>query len=177
MIVLKMFKPKKWLDPTAGWGDRLRCAIEYGCEYLGVDSNSSMQTAYKAIVDDLGEGDHKKYRVKDGKFQNVRIMGKYDLVFTSPPFYTVEKYDNMADWKSVEEFMTEFMFPLFKKSVAHLAEGGHIVLYIEERPEAAFIDLMKDHVMKKHPKLKYEGAFYYEGANSKLRPYYVWKLV
>ena len=74
MIVLKMFKPKKWLDPTAGWGDRLRCAIEYGCEYLGVDSNSSMQTAYKAIVDDLGEGDHKKYRVKDGKFQNVRIM-------------------------------------------------------------------------------------------------------
>jgi hypothetical protein len=176
MTVLKMFKPKKWLDPTAGWGDRLRCAIEYGCEYLGVDTNSSMQSAYKAIIDDLGEGDHKKYRVKEGKFQNVRIVGKYDLVFTSPPFYTVEKYENMADWKSIEEFMKDFLIPLFKRSVAHLESKGHIVLYIEDRPETAFIDLMKEHVKDAHPQLSYEGAFYYEGANAKLRPYYVWKL-
>jgi hypothetical protein len=176
MAVLKMFKPKKWLDPTAGWGDRLRCAIEYGCEYLGVDTNSSMQSAYKAIVDDLGGGDHKKYRVKDGKFQNVRIVGKYDLVFTSPPFYTVEKYENMSDWKSIEDFMTEFLIPLFKRSVNHLESKGHIVLYIEDRPESAFIDLMKEHVKDSHPQLSYEGAFYYEGANGKYRPYYVWKL-
>ena len=122
MQVLKLFKPKKWLDPTAGWGDRLRCAIAYGCEYLGVDSNSSMQTAYKAIIDDLGAYP-KKYRVKDGKFQNVRIVGKYDLIFTSPPFYTVEKYEKMAEWKDVDEFMEEFMIPLFKKSVRHLEDG------------------------------------------------------
>lgn len=176
MQVLKMFKPKKWLDPTAGWGDRLRCAIEYGCEYLGVDSNSSMQPAYKAIIDDLGEGDHKKYRVKDGKFQNVRIVGKYDLVFTSPPFYTVEKYENMADWKSVEEFMEDFLVPLFKRSVVHLADNGHIVLYIEDRPDSPFIDLMKKHVQDVHPELKYEGAFYYDSGGDKYRPYYVWKL-
>ena len=43
MEVLKIFKPKKWLDPTAGWGDRLRCAIAYGCEYMGVDSNKEMK--------------------------------------------------------------------------------------------------------------------------------------
>ena len=178
MQVLKMFKPKKWLDPTAGWGDRLRCAIEYGCEYLGVDTNSSMQSAYKAIVDDLAEGDHKKYRVKEGKFQNVRIVGKYDLIFTSPPFYTFEKYDNMADWKSIEEFMSDFLIPLFKRSVAHLETNGNIVLYIEDRPNSPFIDLMKEHVKDAHPELKYEGAFYYEGwRKGKFRPYYVWKLL
>ena len=135
-----------------------------------------MQSAYKAIVDDLGEGDHKKYRVKEGKFQNVRIVGKYDLVFTSPPFYTVEKYENMADWKSVEEFMSEFLVPFFKRSVAHLAENGHIVLYIEDRPDSPFIDLMKEHVKDAHPKLNYEGAFYYDSGRGKYRPYYVWKL-
>jgi len=124
----------------------------------------------------LAAGDHKKYRVKEGKFQDVRIVGKYDLVFTSPPFYTVERYEGMEDWNSVEEFMEEFLVPMFKKSVAHLAEKGHIVLYIEDRPEAKFIDLMKQHVLKKHPKLKYEGAFYYEGSGGKMRPYYVWKL-
>ena len=175
MQVLKIFKPKKWLDPTAGWGDRLRCAIEYGCEYLGVDSNSSMQSAYKDIIDDLS-GDHKKYRVKDGKFQNVRIVGKYDLVFTSPPFYTVEKYENMADWETVEEFMKEFLIPLFKRSVAHLADEGHIVLYIEDRPDSPFIDLMKEHVKDAHPELTYEGAFYYDSGKGKFRPYYVWKM-
>jgi len=174
MRVLKMFKPEKWLDPTAGWGDRLRCAISYGCEYLGVDSNSSMQPAYASIIEDL-DADPKKYRVKDGRFQSVRIVGKYDLVFTSPPFYTVEKYDKMVGWASVDEFMEEFMIPLFKKSVRHLENGGHIVLYIEDRPESPFIQEMKDHVLRAHPELKYEGAFYYEGA--KLRPYYVWKLV
>ena len=30
MEVLRIFKPLNWLDPSAGWGDRLRCAIEYG---------------------------------------------------------------------------------------------------------------------------------------------------
>ena len=175
MKVLDIFKPKKWLDPTAGWGDRLRCAISYGCEYLGVDSNSSMQEAYKAIIADAN-ADPKKYRVKDGKFQDVRIVGKYDLVFTSPPFYTVEKYDKMVGWKSVGHFMEEFMSPLFKRSVAHLEDGGHIVLYIEDRPTAPFIQIMKDHVKAYHPELKYEGAFYYEGFSKSPRPYYVWKL-
>jgi cyclopropane fatty-acyl-phospholipid synthase-like methyltransferase len=175
MQVLKIFKPKKWLDPTAGWGDRLRCAISYGCEYLGVDSNSGMQSAYKAIISDTG-ADPLKYRVKDGKFQNVRISGKYDLVFTSPPFYTVEKYDKMVGWESVEEFMEEFMIPLFKKSVRHLEQKGHIVLYIEDRPTAPFIQIMKEYVREAHPELQYEGAFYYEGFGKTPRPYYVWKL-
>jgi hypothetical protein len=70
--------------------------------------------------------------------------------------------------------MEEFMVPLFKKSVKHLEDGGHIVLYIEDRPNSPFIQIMKDHVKTAHPELKYEGAFYYEGV--KPRPYYVWKL-
>jgi hypothetical protein len=175
MQVLKLFKPKKWLDPTAGWGDRLRCAIAYGCEYLGVDSNSAMQSAYKAIIADMG-ADPLKYKVKDTKFQNARIVGKYDLVFTSPPFYTVEKYNKMVGWESVEHFMEEFMVPFFKKSVRHLEDGGHIVLYIEDRPNSPFIQEMKNHVRHAHPELVYEGAFYYEGYGKTPRPYYVWKL-
>lgn len=175
MKVLDIFKPKRWLDPTAGWGDRLRCAISYGCEYLGIDSNSAMQPAYKAIIADSG-ADPKKYKVRDGKFQESRIVGKYDLIFTSPPFYTVEKYQGMTHWDNVQHFMDEFLIPLFKKSVRHLENKGHLVLYIEDRADSPFIQLMKDHVHDTHPELKYEGAFYYEGFGRRLRPYYVWKL-
>jgi hypothetical protein len=174
MKVLEMFKPKRWLDPTAGWGDRLRCAIAYGVPYVGIDSNSSMQPAYNAIIRDKAGDKASQYTVKEGRFQSVRLSGKFDLIFTSPPFFTKEVYENMVDWKTVKEFMTEFLKPLFRKSVRHLESGGHIVLYIEDSAEDSFIDLMKLFVESDLPSLKYEGAFYYEG--TKPRPYYVWKL-
>jgi hypothetical protein len=165
--VLEMFKPRKWLDPTAGWGDRLRCAITYGCEYLGIDSNKSMEPAYEQIIQEKGG---KNVQVKIGKFQDVRIKGKYDLVFTSPPFYTKEKYEHMTEWKDVQDFLKEFLNPLFDKSTKHLEKGGYLVLYIEEHTEP-FIDLMKGYAQELP--LDYEGAFYYEAKTP--RPYYVWK--
>jgi hypothetical protein len=171
MTVLQMFKPKRWLDPTAGWGDRLRCAIEYGCEYVGVDSNKEMKTAYQAIIKDKASNPD-LFTVKIGKFQNVRLDGKFDLVFTSPPFFTKELYEHMTDWKSIEDFMEEFLKPLFKKSFKHLDSGGHMVFYIEDKNSEDFIDLMKMFVEAELPELKYEGAFYYQGTS--LRPYYVW---
>jgi len=170
MAVLKMFKPKRWLDPTAGWGDRLRCAIEYGCEYTGVDSNKEMKSAYKAIIADKAT-DPSKYEIKIGKFQNVRLTGLYDLVFTSPPFFTKEIYQHMVHWENVQEFMDEFLNPLLKKSYKHLEIGGHLVLYIEDRGVSGFIDLMK---ASAEEMFTYEGCFYYEGSRGALRPYYVW---
>lgn len=168
MAVMEMFKPKRWLDPTAGWGDRLRCAIAYGCEYVGVDSNKEMKSAYQAIIADKAV-DPSKYTIKIGKFQDVRITGKFDLIFTSPPFFTKEIYEHMVAWKDVEHFMDEFLKPLFKKSVKHLESKGHMVLYIEGKE---FIELMKLFVETDIPELKYEGAFYYQGTSP--RPYYVW---
>lgn len=171
MKVMEMFKPKRWLDPTAGWGDRLRVAIASNVEYVGVDSNLSMQPAYSAIIQDKAK--EPKYKVIPGKFQDAKITGKFDLVFTSPPFFTKEVYEHMVNWKNVEEFLEEFLKPLFRKAFKHLETGGHIVLYIEDSPEAEFIELMKEYVKSELPKLNYEGAFYYEG--TKPRPYYVWK--
>lgn len=172
MQVLKLFKPKRWLDPTAGWGDRLRCAIAYGCEYVGVDSNKEMKSAYQAIISDNATNPE-KYQIKIGKFQDVRITGKFDLVFTSPPFFTKEVYEHMINWTNVSHFMEEFLQPLLVKSNKHLEAGGHLVLYIEDKGSSDFIDLMKLFVQIELPELKYEGAFYY-GEGTSPRPYYVW---
>jgi tRNA1(Val) A37 N6-methylase TrmN6 len=169
MTVLRMFKPKRWLDPTAGWGDRLRCAIAYGCEYTGVDSNKEMKKAYDAIIRDKAT-DPSKYQIKIGKFQNVRLTGLYDLVFTSPPFFNKEIYEHMETWSDVQDFVDEFLKPLFKKSYKHLEDGGHLVLYIEDRGIPKFIDLMKEVAEQL---FRYEGCFYYQGKRA-LRPYYVW---
>lgn len=173
MQVLNLFKPKKWLDPTAGWGDRLRCAIAYDCEYLGIDSNSDMLKAYENIINDKAS-DPSKFKIKIGKFQGVSIKGKFDLVFTSPPFFTKEVYQNMVEWKDIKEFLDEFLKPLFIKSEKHLSKNGHIVLYIEDTNTEGFIDLMKLFVEEELKSLKYEGAFYYQGSKNSLKPYYVW---
>jgi hypothetical protein len=168
MKVLSMFKPRKWLDPCAGWGDRLRCAIAYGCQYVGVDTNVDMAPAYQQIIDDLG--DPEKVKVKISRFQNVRIAETFDLVFTSPPFYTKEVYAHMKIWETVDEFMTDFLKPLLRKSYRLLEDKGHLVLYIEDKGVDSFIPLMKDYA--ETVGFKYEGAFYYMG--SAPRPYYVW---
>jgi hypothetical protein len=173
MKVIEMFNPKRWLDPTAGWGDRLRVAIASDVEYVGVDSNLSMQPAYQAIIDDKAK-DKSKFKVIASKFQDAPIKGKFDLVFTSPPFFTKEVYEHMVNWESIEHFMEDFLKPLLKKSFQHLKKGGHIILYIEDSPEYEFIELMKEYVNHELP-LNYEGAFYYEG--KKMRPYYVWKKI
>lgn len=172
--VMKIFKPKRWLDPTAGWGDRLRVAINYGVEYVGVDSNHSMQPAYKSIIQDKANGDFKKYNVKRARFQNVKLEGEFDLVFTSPPFFTIEKYENMTNWNDAEHYLKEFMYPFLRKSHKYLSKAGHLVLYIEDRPENQFINKMKEYV-NNFEDMKYEGAFYYQG--TKPRPYYVWKKI
>jgi len=172
MKIIQMFRPKRWLDPTAGWGDRLRVAIASNVEYVGVDSNKSMKPAYQAIIRNLAKDD--KYAVKIGKFQNVKIEGMFDLVFTSPPFFTVEVYQHMVQWDSVNHFMSEFLKPMLRKSHKHLSKHGHLVLYIEDRPDALFIQHMKDYVST-FEDMRYEGVIYYEGG--KPRPYYVWKKV
>jgi phosphohistidine swiveling domain-containing protein len=54
-------------------------------------SEEEFLTAYKEII-----GQNKNVEVFEGKFQDVSIRGKYDLVFTSPPFYTKEKYEDVV---------------------------------------------------------------------------------
>ncbi len=186
MEILHRFKPKRWLDPCAGWGDRLRCATAYGVPYVGVDTNLNMQSAYKMIVDERGQGKHYKYKVLPGKFQDVKIKGKFDLVFTSPPFYTFEVYDSMNAWKSVDDFLDNFLYILLEKANAHLSKHGHLILYIEDKPENPYIQKMKDYVTEHIPSLRYEGVIYYQGRPSPislqqgrigLRPYFIWKKV
>jgi 16S rRNA G966 N2-methylase RsmD len=174
LAVLQMFKPKKWLDPTAGWGDRLRAALLANIDqYVGIDSNKSLEKVYKQIQDYYGKDSKTETQIFISKFQDANIdkFGKFDLVFTSPPFSMLEIYEHM-NIVSDKEFQTDFMNKLFELSINKLKINGHLVLYIEN----VNIDYLTVQTSSLFPKLKFEGAFYYEGL-TKPRPYYVWKKV
>jgi 16S rRNA G966 N2-methylase RsmD len=173
LAVLKMFKAKKWLDPTAGWGDRLRGALLANIEkYVGIDSNKDLEKVYNRIKDYYKDS-KTDATIHISKFQNTtqKIKSKFDLVFTSPPFSMLEIYEHM-NVTSNSEFIETFMNPFFEFSIQKLKLNGHLVLYIEN----VSIKYLLEEVPKLFPQLKFEGMFYYEGIG-KPRPYYVWKKV
>jgi len=171
LAVLELFKPKKWFDPTSGWGDRLRGALIANVPvYVGIDSNSGMVKPYENIVNAYPDSTT-KVKMISSRIQDVKLSTKFDLVFTSPPFFTAEAYKGATDWKSLDHFYEEFLEPFLKVCVNHLLVNGHLVLYIEKADPTRMIEF----VQQMFPSMKYEGVFYYAGGTP--RPYYVWKKV
>jgi hypothetical protein len=97
--VLKLFKPKKWLDISAGWGDRLLSALLYSQLntqfklYCGVDPNPCLHPYYQEMIKTFNPVSKKEYiLIKDG-FETASLPDtKFDLVFSSPPFFDLEIY-------------------------------------------------------------------------------------
>lgn len=139
LTVLNYLKPTNWLDPSAGWGDRLISAIAYGkCDYTGVDPSECMHPKYKEIVDTLGATSDKKYTLIKGGFEDVDIAkDSFDLVFTSPPFFDLEDYgkdegQSMLKFKTFKEWKDGFMYPFLQKSINALKSKGHMALYVND---------------------------------------------
>jgi DNA modification methylase len=54
----------------------------------------------------------------------------YDTVFTSPPYYSIEKYPNSVKYESKKEMEEEFYKPLFTKTYNGLQIGGHYIINV-----------------------------------------------
>ena len=187
MNILNLFKPKRWLDCSAGWGDRLVGAIAYDCEYVGVDPSKCMRPKYKEIIKTLASPSKQdKYKVICDGFENVKIKKNYfDLVFTSPPFFDFEVYENnnnqsVQQFNTVDKWKKYFLFPLIDKSYLALRVGGYLALYITDFKGSPYIKDMKDYVKNTYKNLfRYEGDlhFWYKDSPKKIRIIYVWKKI
>lgn len=193
MLVLKLaakimkmrVKDLRWLDPSAGWGDRLICAIKSGVrEYYGVDPSHCMCPIYKKIIKDIGNskkqsvtcvGFEKHYMWRDNKKDRLQ---KYNLVFTSPPFYNKEIYNNEGRGQSTrgitngKEWFNKFFLEYVRNGFRHLHDEGLLILYVENHGDFKYVDELIKVIPYKHLghfSIKYKGD---EGEG---RPYYVWR--
>ena len=188
MNILNLFKPRRWLDCSAGWGDRLVGAIAFDCEYLGVDPSKCMTPVYQEIIKGLVKSAEKRkqYEVVCDGFENVKVKTSYyDLVFTSPPFFDFEVYEDNSN-QSIEKFNTvnkwknHFLFPLIEKSYKALTIGGYLALYITDFKGASYIGDMKNYVKANlKEQLRYEGDIHWLNKEppKKIRTIYVWKKI
>lgn len=181
LSVLDIFSAKKWLDISAGWGDRLIAAIAHGVDkYISVDPNSCLTNKYEKIINTLVPEDlRKNFHIYYDGFETADIPDeKFDLVFSSPPFFDLEVYsedasDSLVKYPSKTDWYNNFLIKSLDKAYDHLSIGGNMVLYMGEGIKTQYIEDMKKYL---DSKMKYRGTIYYYYPNKMVpRPMYVWQ--
>ena len=146
MEIYARFKPTSILDFTCGWGGRLigACALNIP-RYIGIDINQNLKPCYEKMMGFLQEEDPTLLSTTDIPVKKTDIQLfiqdaltfdyqsiEYDMVFTSPPYFSLEKYSFNTIYASKEEMKTLFYIPIFQKTFQHLKEGGHYCLNVNQ---------------------------------------------
>lgn len=122
--IYTMAKSKIVLDPCAGWGGRCFGAMIYGCDYIGFDTNTNLQSCYEGLVKEYNTLNKKiELHYEDSSLVDYSKY-IYDTVLTSPPYYTRETYNNMPEYKSQKDFNERFLKPMIQNSYKHLQPKG-----------------------------------------------------
>jgi hypothetical protein len=119
------------LDPFAGWGDRMIAASSQGHRYTGYDVNGMLRIPLLELAK-LFDQD---FRPRD--FLTHKPDKRYDLVFTSPPFFDREYYGETADshikGHTFETWFTSFLVPVMDLMYSSVRYGGYIALHLPDQ--------------------------------------------
>ena len=115
------------LDFSAGWGGRCLAAMALGIPYYGFDANTNLAPAYRRIVQTYDPAARVKMTFMPSERADFSGL-KYDLIFTSPPYFMIEGYEKMPRYESDAAFLEKFFKPVVDKAWASLMPGGHMAL-------------------------------------------------
>jgi len=143
--IYNKYNAKKVLDPTAGWGGRMLGAWALDIDYTGIDTNTTMKSAYDEMIDFLSQYNNKLspdlFEIENSNLNMIwgncleQDFSKidYDFVLTSTPYVNLELYEHMTPWDTNEQFYLEFFIPLWKKCCDHIKPGGTVAFNISPR--------------------------------------------
>lgn len=134
------FNVENIVDFCSGWGDRL--SGFYACQtaktYFGIDPNKMLINGYNGQINEYNKLIKKDVKMicsasedEDVKFPTC------DLVFTSPPYFGIEKYSKDENqsylrYRKLNNWLTNFLFVCILKSYNSLQKNGHLVLNISD---------------------------------------------
>jgi 16S rRNA G966 N2-methylase RsmD len=134
MEIYAKYKPTAILDFCAGWGGAAvaACALNVP-KYIGIEINSSLIPPYNELCAFLKERSATNLQMF---FESALLVDysklDYDLVFTSPPYYFIQKYENNIEYGSKKEMDELFYIPLFSKTYTALKPNGIYALNINK---------------------------------------------
>ena len=144
--------------------------------YFSVDPNTKLHKCYNKIIDTfVSEQNKKKFIILNEGFETAVIpYYDFDIVFSSPPFFDLEKYsdnkkDSLTRYNSEVEWTNKFLMISIYKCIKHLKVNGHLILYIG----GSKYTMMQ--VFKLHKIMKYKGIIYFY--DDKMRAVYVWQKI
>ena len=131
------------LDFSMGWGGRCIAAMAMNIPYIGVDANRALEPAFNHMVKALEPSASTKLYFQPAETFNFEAHANtYDLVFTSPPYFTLERYVDMPKYEGRAGFMDTFFRPTVTRAWAGLATGGHLALNMPAAMYEAIRDLL-----------------------------------
>lgn len=136
--IYQRYNARNVLDFSAGWGDRLAgfCAAPKTESYLGIDPNSVLFDGYHSQQELYGTD--KSIKMVCSPAEDAQIPeDAFDTVFTSPPYYNVERYsrESTQSWVRYKKFdlwLEGFLFPTLDKCWNSLQEGGHLIINVSD---------------------------------------------
>jgi hypothetical protein len=144
MEIYTKYKPNHILDFCAGWGGAAVASAALNISsYTGIEMNTDLQNPYKDLIQFLKRNSTCKVNMifKDALTVDYSKI-HYDFVFTSPPYYFIQKYANNTPYKNKKEMNELFYKPLFKKVYDGLERKGYYIINIcKEVYENVLIEL------------------------------------
>lgn len=117
------------LDPCAGYGGRVAGTLASGRRYVGVDPHPEAEKAYQEIRGLIGD-----FVFHNAPFETADLGSlQADLVFTSPPYFSKERYSDATSqsWVSYPTWvgwLKGFLEIFVQKSWAHLKPEGYFLV-------------------------------------------------
>ena len=146
-IIYDMFESENILDFSMGWGDRLAgfYASEHGKHYVGIDPRKENHPIYKEQSEfydkHLGFFEHERksefYCSPAEDFDFSQYNEHFDMVFTSPPYFSVERYsyDDTQSWvryKDINDWNKDFLQTTLGNLWGSIKSGGYLLVNISD---------------------------------------------
>jgi 16S rRNA G966 N2-methylase RsmD len=132
MEIYTRFNAKKVLNFCAGWGGSSVAAAALNLEaHYGIEINKDLKEPYDNMIKYLRTKSNTEFYIwiEDAVLFDYSKLD-YDTVFSSPPYYFIEKYANNVNYKSKKDMNELFYKPLFSKSYNGLKKGGHFIINV-----------------------------------------------
>lgn len=183
---LKEFQGKRWLDMSAGWGDRLFTACALGMDYVGFDPNTNLKYGHSEIIEKYGNGNQKVYYKpyeKNEKIVKQEIMenGLFDIALCSPPFWIIERYNgkeqSTENYKQFNDWLVEFLFNSLYITWANLKIGGYLAINLGNIRNCDMVGPMQLFIEEYLENSSWEGIITFSGRGTQDIPgaLYCWK--
>ena len=146
-IFYEMLGAKTVLDFSMGWGDRLAgfYAASTTEHYVGLDPRKENHPIYHKQSEfyekHLGFFENDKtaeFHISPAEDFDFSKWNEYfDVVFTSPPYFSVERYsyDDTQSWvryKNIDDWNAEFLHKTLEKIIPTVKKGGIIAINIAD---------------------------------------------